>query len=798
MKKVIKKFLIIILIVLLLNNFIYGACYANTYPVETADDIVDFLTGGIGILVAVLTLPLRLVAIGAGYAVNALTAKIAYVDKATEGNSVETFITPFDIFFNKVKLFEINFFDIKDDGLIISQVRASVAGWYYVMRTLAAAILLVILIYVGIRMAISTVASDRAMYKRMLVDWVASLALIFILQYIMIFTISANDAIVNAISLVVDSEEISNVYHVIAGMAIPNEISLKALKAIISLDSLAATVIFCMLVWQTLGLVFSYFNRMLKLAFLVIISPLISLTYSIDKMGDGKAQALGTWLKEFVFTILIQPFHCVIYMCFIDAAFDLLVAKSGLGGLTDGGGALAASIVAILCVKFTKEGEKIVRKIFAFKDDNSTTSLAGGMAAATMALSQAKNLGKKARNTVNTAKAFGKNISNLKRNVKIERMAVAAYMADKEGKKDFSEYKEEASIKVNEKEAEKAIEKTHEKYKLENGEFTKQVNEELARVKDLNPGMSNKEAKAIAQRNVAQRARKNGTLRGRAISGVSRAKAKVSNTTVGKAISEIRNSETAKLAKEFTKSSVNAGLGLMIGSGAYGTGGNIATAITSGIAMSKGMGEFMSGSKKNLAQGITQNLMDMGIKDSATARNICKEVQEDAEKYSGGDKSKEELKKIIDEIKKAAEKNGLEESKITEIGNNVEQAFNNPLTAPQAIKRMLSSNSISTDEGAGKKLLDYSNKRAIYNQMQNAEAAGITQSDLIESVDKMFSSSQDETTVQGIANVANDVSNIGEHHDISEEYDMSKYDLKEIRKDIKEHDEIIKDYEEKN
>ena len=32
-----------------------------------------------------------------------------------------------------------------------------------------------------------------------------------------------------------------------------------------------------------------------------MISPLISITYSIDKIGDGKSQALNTWLKEFIY-----------------------------------------------------------------------------------------------------------------------------------------------------------------------------------------------------------------------------------------------------------------------------------------------------------------------------------------------------------------------------------------------------------------------------------------------------------------------------------------------------------------
>ena len=146
MKQKLKQIIMIIFIILLLNNFLIGTCYANDYAIETIDDIVDVITGCIGALVAFLTLPLRIVAILAGYAINALTAVIAYVDGATSGNSANTFITPFDIFFNKVNLFDINFFDIKNDNSIVDQMRISVASWYYVMRTISCAILLVILI----------------------------------------------------------------------------------------------------------------------------------------------------------------------------------------------------------------------------------------------------------------------------------------------------------------------------------------------------------------------------------------------------------------------------------------------------------------------------------------------------------------------------------------------------------------------------------------------------------------------------------------------------------------------------
>lgn len=228
-------------------------------------------------------------------------------------------ITPFDIFFNKYKLLDVNFFDFTniDQDSFLYSFRLTVAEWYAIVRLISCSILLVILIYVGIRMALSTVADDKAKYKKMLADWVVSLVLIFILQYIIIFTVYCNNAIVNALKTMFGTGN--------------NDISSSIMKIAVNgilgggIESMASVLVYVMIVFQTIGFLLAYMKRMIKVGFLIMISPLISITYSIDKMGDGKAQALGNWLKEFVYTILIQPFHCIMYLALIKTAFDLLV-----------------------------------------------------------------------------------------------------------------------------------------------------------------------------------------------------------------------------------------------------------------------------------------------------------------------------------------------------------------------------------------------------------------------------------------------------------------------------------------
>ena len=64
------------------------------------------------------------------------------------------------------------------------------------MRLIAIVALSAVLVYIGIRMAISTVASEKATYKKMLFDWFTSLALIFLLHYIIIATLKVNNSLV--------------------------------------------------------------------------------------------------------------------------------------------------------------------------------------------------------------------------------------------------------------------------------------------------------------------------------------------------------------------------------------------------------------------------------------------------------------------------------------------------------------------------------------------------------------------------------------------------------------------------
>lgn len=396
MKKKITKLILLILITTFLINcvFIHHVTFADT------EEVINLMANLVGGVISIIYYIKKLMVVIIAFCANKITTFIGKMDGVIDAGVIFT-LSPFHIFFNKLQITDVNFFDLSISSTTATyKIRTAVSGWFYIMRLISASVLMAILIYVGIRMAISAIAEEKAKYKKMLVDWFSSIALIFLLQYICIFTVYANTAIVKALETVATNTDITDTMNKIAILGAVG----------VGINSISAALVYCMLTFQTLGLLIAYINRMLKIAFLIIISPLISITYSIDRMGDGKSQALDAWLKEFVYTILIQPFHCIVYIALIGSAFALLTNDNGVGVAISSLGTeynqLANGVLAILCVKFTKDAEEIVRKIFGFKDDNNLTSMAAGMAVTMVAAKKAQNLGKSARKLTTSAKNF--------------------------------------------------------------------------------------------------------------------------------------------------------------------------------------------------------------------------------------------------------------------------------------------------------------------------------------------------------------------------------------------------------
>ena len=304
-------------------------------------------------------------------------------------NSSNNWVTFYHVFFNKLAVTDINIFEYRwgsqmanqfDENSTFGKLRTNIASWYYGIRNLAVVILLVVLIYVGIRMAISTVAEEEAKYKTMLKDWFVALVLVFMLHIIIIATIYVNNEIVRALDPAGTGGELqANTLVNYQGSLLEKTWSLGYSWTY----GLATGILYSVLAGVSFGFLVMYIKRMITIAFLTLIAPIITITYPIDKMGDGKSQSLNNWLKEFMFNVLIQPFHCLLYLIFVSSALEML------------NGTLAGGIFAIITVIFVYQAEGIIRKIFGFGGASTLGNAAGSAAILYSGIKLAENMGKK-------------------------------------------------------------------------------------------------------------------------------------------------------------------------------------------------------------------------------------------------------------------------------------------------------------------------------------------------------------------------------------------------------------------
>lgn len=257
---------------------------------------------------------------------------------------------------NPISLISVNFFDKtgSDKDNTNKLIQENIATWYIAIRNIAITILVIVAMYIAIRMLLATTSEKKAQYKEILIYWVQSLALIFVLHYIMIGIIAINDALVKALYKAGEQ--------VIAGKNndIMETLFVNALKAIKITTSMANTFAYMVLCVVTIMFFISYLKRMMTIAFLITIAPLVTVTYSIDKIGDGKSQALNAWLKEFSYTILIQPFHCITYLALGSIGTQLLTRNDNFADI----------FIGIYFLSFILQSENIVRGIFGIKPNN--------------------------------------------------------------------------------------------------------------------------------------------------------------------------------------------------------------------------------------------------------------------------------------------------------------------------------------------------------------------------------------------------------------------------------------------
>ena len=180
------------------------------------------------------------------------------------------------ICFGEVSRFSINFFDLREtEGSPFVALKNNIAIWYNVLRTIAIIALLCVLIYVGIRMTISTIGGDKAKYKKMLIHWVTGFALLFVLHYVIILAINLSEALTGLMSSLASNVDMEET--ILTNLA--KEIDINT-----GWNIVLSIILYCMIVIITLKFFLLYYKRIIVVAFLIIIAPIICITYPLDKL----------------------------------------------------------------------------------------------------------------------------------------------------------------------------------------------------------------------------------------------------------------------------------------------------------------------------------------------------------------------------------------------------------------------------------------------------------------------------------------------------------------------------------
>lgn len=354
------------------------------------------------------------------------------------------------------------------------ELQPIVASWYLAFRNIALVALLSVLVYIGIRIVLSTVASDKAKYQQMLVDWIVALCLVFLMHYIMSFAVTINEKIIDAISSItistyggesdvygdgakeiktmskasatddtdgkagirdagvelfkIEGKDAEDAWKTLVGKEdseyagkesvyrdrFENEKTLywpandfmtqarlkgQEVEVETEIDAngnevakgdgtteinekQTATVragyniIYIVLVIYTIIFCFTYLKRVVYMAFLTIIAPLVAITYPIDKINDGKAQAFDLWLKEYIFNLLIQPMHLILYTILIGSAMRF--AANNI-------------FYVVIALGFLMPAEKLLRRFFGF-EKAQTPGVFGGVAGSALMFSGLQRL----------------------------------------------------------------------------------------------------------------------------------------------------------------------------------------------------------------------------------------------------------------------------------------------------------------------------------------------------------------------------------------------------------------------
>lgn len=331
------------------------------------------------------------------------------------------------VVFNDIQKLSIDFFDGTNGEVTLSNgtkimplkniLKDTVNTWYGYFRNIVLIFYMAMLVYMGIKILITSTANKKAIYKKTLSAWVMGIAMLMFFPYVMKYAIKLNDAFCKAVRSDEGGSETKSTANVnisfwkaknlygndgfimlmlgsdvntslkesnqnnFANTAVANGVFkgnyMMEIRFIAAHTSnFMLVIIYFILIGETLALLIMYYKRVFMLAFLITIFPIVVATYPLNKIGDLKMNTFGVWFKEFIVNVFVQSFHAVTYVVVVSVGINAYFTDQNW-------------LLMIMCILFLFQGEKIIRGIFGAK--SSINSIGDMAAAGMMAVNLARN-----------------------------------------------------------------------------------------------------------------------------------------------------------------------------------------------------------------------------------------------------------------------------------------------------------------------------------------------------------------------------------------------------------------------
>jgi len=228
---------------------------------------------------------------------------------------------------------------------MVGKTAQAVARVYVILRNLCALIMLAGLIFTGIKILLS---SNNPQKKNdwliHLQDWIIGMGLLIFSHIIMILIFEVSDALVNSLS-----------GSLIGFGGMNFTLMTKCLHSFHNAEQFICIILLTYLLWLTIIFAIAYFKRFFWVCILIVFAPIFSIMYAF---GRQTKSIYTNWLKEFILTVFIQPFHLIVYSVLISLPLGISGAETfRLDSTTH-------IIYALIAMSFIRPAEKYLRSLF--------------------------------------------------------------------------------------------------------------------------------------------------------------------------------------------------------------------------------------------------------------------------------------------------------------------------------------------------------------------------------------------------------------------------------------------------